>query len=112
MRHPVRSLAALSCVVFAALLSVLTWRIRDLWPMYASSDIRAQTRFVLEDAKNRYGLAVSYAVPSSLRCDEERCRLMLREPFNLAIDPSIRHASTFDWPRDDANAYRYDEGAE
>lgn len=111
-RIHVRSLAALSCVAFAAIFVVLARRIVELRPMYASSEIRSQTRFVIEDARERYGLAVSYAVPSSLRCDEARCRLTLREPFNLAIDPSIRHAVVITWPRDDASSYVYEVDTE
>ncbi len=106
-RIHVRSLSALSCVAFAAIFALLAWRVASLWPMYLSSEIRSQTRFVLEDARTRYGLAVSYLVPSSLRCDATRCRLILREPFNLAIDPAVRHAATISWPRDDWPAYVY-----
>lgn len=111
-RFPVRSLAVLSGVAFAAIFVVLAWRVVALWPMYAFSEIRSQTRFVIEDARERYGLAMSYAVPASLRCDEARCRLTLREPFNLAIDPSIRHAVVITWPRDDASSYVYEADTE
>lgn len=111
-RHFLRGFAVLFCVAVLAIGFALVARIVALWPMYASSETRSQVKWILEDAKIRYGLAVSYAVPTRVRCRMEQCWLMLREPFNFAIDPSVRHVVYIQWPRDDVSSYVYEADTE
>jgi hypothetical protein len=112
MRNFTRGFVALSCLAFFVIGFALVSRIVALWPMYTSLETRSQMQWILEDAKTRHGLSLSYAVPTRARCQMEYCWMMLREPFNLPIDPAVRHVVYIQWPRDDANAYRYDEGME
>lgn len=102
------SLAAFSGAITVVIGFVLVGRVVAFVPLYASATIRSQTQRVLADARERYGLALSYAVPSSLRCDDVRCRLTLQEPFNLAISSTKRRVIVIDWSRDDALSYAYD----
>lgn len=101
------ALAASSLVVVLAAGFVLIGRIVALRPLYASPTVRGQALSLLQDARDRYGLSLSYAVPTTLFCENDRCRMTLREPFNLAIS-SVERDTVIVWSLEDATAYVYD----